>query len=209
MYGSVGEKYLAGKEGLHGTTTVGLIVKDAVILAADKRATAGTYIAHRTTKKIIRVWDRMALTTAGLVADAQMLAEWLENQLRYDVFDKKRFPTVRAAAHLLSNLLYSYKLYPFYVQLLLGGYDTKPRLFSLDFYGSVLEEKFAATGSGSPIAIGVIEDGYSEDLSVDEGRKLAVTAVRTALKRDSATGDGVDSIVISKDYVMEYSEPAA
>ena len=192
---------------LHGTTTVGLVVKNAVILAADRRATAGTYIAHRKTRKIIVVWDRMALTTAGLVADAQTLAEWLGNHLRYDVMEKKHVPTVKGAAYLVSSLLYSYKLFPFLVQLLLGGYDNAPRLYSIDFYGSVLEEKYAATGSGSPIAIGVLEDGYSEDLSVNDARKLALTAVRTALKRDSATGDGVDSIVISKEGVKEYREP--
>ncbi len=196
------------EKALHGTTTVGLVVKDAVILAADKRATAGTYIAHKRTRKIIKVWDRMAITTAGLVADAQMLAEWLENQIRFDMLEKKRPLSVRASAHLLSTLLYSYKLYPFLVQLLIGGYDTKPRLYSLDYFGSVLEEKYAATGSGSPVAIGVIEDNYRDDLPIDKARELAVTAVRTALKRDSATGDGIDSMVITKDGIMEYSDKA-
>ncbi len=197
------------EKALHGTTTVGLVVKDAVILAADKRATAGTYIAHRKTRKILRIWDRMALTTAGLVADAQMLAEWLENQIRYNMLEKKQPPTVRSAAHLLSSLLYSYKWYPFLVQLLIGGYDTQPRLYSLDWYGSILEEKYAATGSGSPVAIGVLEDGYREDLDIDEARELAVKAVRTALKRDSATGDGIDSVVITRDGIKEYTDPPA
>ncbi len=194
------------KNGLHGTTTVGIVTREAVVLAADRRATAGTYIAHRRTKKIIKVGDRMALTTAGLVADAQALAEWLKNQARYYQITVKRPFTVKAAAHLLSSILYSYKGSPFIVQLLIGGYDTAPRLYSLDWYGSILEEKFTATGSGSFIAIGVIEDGYRDDLSPEEARELAVRAVRTALKRDSASGDGIDSVVITKDGIKEFTD---
>lgn len=184
---------------LHGTTTVGLVTRDAVILAADKRATAGTFIAHRQTKKIILVDSKLAVTTAGLVADAQVLADYLSNQIRYYTLVSKHPFTVRAAASFLSTILYSYKLFPFIVQLLVGGYDTAPRLYSLDWFGSVLEEKYTATGSGSPIALGVIEDGYREDLEVEEARQLAVRAVRMALRRDSATGDGIDSVVITKD----------
>lgn len=192
---------------LHGTTTVGLVTKDAVVLAADKRATAGTFIAHRQTKKIILVDSRLAITTAGLVADAQVLADYLSNQIRYYTMVSKHPFTVKAAASFLSAILYSYKFFPFIVQLLVGGYDTAPRLYSLDWFGSVLEEKYTATGSGSPIALGVIEDGYREDLSVEEARQLAVRAVRMALRRDSATGDGIDSVVITKDGAKTYFDP--
>lgn len=192
---------------LHGTTTVGLVTQDAVILAADKRATAGTFIAHRQTKKIILVDSRLAITTAGLVADAQVLADYLSNQIRYYTMVSKHPFTVKAAASFLSAVLYSYKFFPFIVQLLVGGYDTAPRLYSLDWFGSVLEEKYTATGSGSPIALGVIEDGYREDLSIEEARQLAVRAVRMALRRDSATGDGIDSVVITKDGAKLFFDP--
>ncbi|MGB9831212.1 MAG: archaeal proteasome endopeptidase complex subunit beta [Fervidicoccus fontis] len=195
------------EKALHGTTTVGLIAKDAVILAADRRATAGTFIAHRKTRKILKITDKMALTTAGLVADAQVLADWLNTQMNYLTITKKQPVTVREAAHLLSLLLYRYKLFPFYVQLILGGYDTAPRLFSLDLYGSLVEEKYTSTGSGSPIAIGVLEDGYRENMSPEEARKLAVKAVQMALKRDSATGDGVDSVIITSEGIKEFSDP--
>ncbi|MEM0046401.1 MAG: archaeal proteasome endopeptidase complex subunit beta [Fervidicoccaceae archaeon] len=195
------------ERGLHGTTTVGLLAKDAVILAADRRATAGTFIAHKRTKKILRVGDRMALTTAGLVADAQVLADWLNAQIRYLSITRRQAVTVREAAHLLSLILYRYKYFPFYVQLILGGYDSSPKLFSLDLFGSVLEEKYAATGSGSPIAIGVLEEGYKDEMEPEEARKLAVRAVQMALRRDSATGDGVDSVIIGKDGIKEFSDP--
>ena len=191
---------------LHGTTTVGLIAKDAVILAADRRATAGTYIAHKKTKKIVKVNEKMALTTAGLVADAQVLADVLQNEIRYYELTTKNKMSVKAATYYLSSILYSYKLFPFLVQLLVGGYDSKPRLFSLDWYGSVLEEQYTATGSGSPIAIGVIEEGYREGMEPEEARSLAVKAVKAALKRDAATGDGIDSVIITKDGISEFSD---
>lgn len=205
MYGEWSRE--AEVKALHGTTTVGLVTKEAVVLAADKRATAGTFIAHRQTKKIILVDSKLAITTAGLVADAQVLADYLSNQIRYYTLVSKHPFTVKAAASLLSTILYSYKFFPFIVQLLVGGYDTAPRLYSLDWFGSVLEEKYTATGSGSPIALGVIEDGYREDLSVEEARQLAVRAVRMALRRDSATGDGIDSVVITRDGAKAYFDP--
>jgi len=193
---------------LHGTTTVGLIARDAVVLAADRRATAGTFIAHKRTKKILKVGDKMALTTAGLVADAQVLADFLNVELKYLTITRKQPVTVREAAHLLSLILYRYKAFPFYVQLILGGYDSAPRLFSLDLFGSVLEERYAATGSGSPIAVGVLEEGFREDMEPEDARRLAVKAVQMALRRDSATGDGVDSVIINKEGIKEFSDPA-
>ncbi len=187
-----------------GTTTVGIKLRDYVVLAADKRATAGYYVAHKKTRKIIKITDYMAMTTAGLVADAQVLAEWLHVQAElYERQTKMRMP-IRAAATLLSNILFSSRLFPFIVQLLLGGYDTRPRLFNLDWFGTLTEEKYVATGSGSPTAIGVIEDGYREDLSLDEAVELAKRAVKSSIRRDAFTGNGIKVVVIGKDFYREY-----
>lgn len=192
---------------LKGTTTVGILVKEGVILAADRRATAGHYIAHRKAKKIVRVADRLALTTAGLVADAQALADLLANQIKHYMIVAKHPITVRLAAHYLAQVLYSYRAMPFLVQLLVAGYDSAPRLYVLDWYGSVLEEKYAATGSGSPIAIGVIEEEYREDMSIEDARLLAVKAVKAALKRDAASGDGIDTLTITRNGTEEREFP--
>lgn len=177
-----------------------------MVLAADKRATAGYYVAHRRTKKIVRVWDKIAITTAGLVADAQALADYLESSLKYYTLTAKHPVTVRLAAHYLSQILYSYKLFPLLVQLIVAGYDTEPRLFGLDWYGGIIEDKYIATGSGTPIAMGIIESEYSEDLSTEEARRLAVKAIKAALRRDAATGDGVDTLIIEKERVEEKTE---
>jgi proteasome beta subunit len=149
--------------------------------------------------KIVKIRDYMAMTTAGLVADAQVLADVLRTQVtEYELTYKKRM-SVKAAATYLSNLLHSSRLYPYVVQLLLGGYDTAPRLYSLDWFGTVAEETFLVTGSGSPMAVGVIEAEYRPELDVEDLVKLAVKAVFAATRRDTASGEGIDVAVISKD----------
>ena len=186
-----------------GTTTVGLRTRTHVVLAADKRATAGYYVAHKRTRKVVRITDYMAMTTAGLVADAQMLAEYLRVEAQYYEMQTGQRMPVKAAATLLSNILFSARLFPYIVQLLLGGYDTEPRLYSLDWYGTITEEKYVATGSGSPTAIGVLEDGYREDLSVDEAVDLAKKAVMSSIRRDAFTGNGVLIAIIGRDGYRE------
>ncbi len=188
----------------HGTTTVGILVRDGVVLAADKRATAGYYVAHKHVKKIIPVDDRIVITTAGLVADAQMLVNWIRTEIMYYKLSQKKPMKVRSVTTLLANVLFSNsRFYPYIVQLLVGGYDDAPRLFNLDWFGSMTEEKYIATGSGSPIALGVVEDGYSEDLNIEEAEKLAVRAVASALKRDTATGNGIDVAVVTREGIRE------
>jgi len=195
-------------QAIHGTTTVGLIARDAVVLAADKRATAGNVIASRRAKKIIKITDYAAMTISGLVADAQALADTLrENARYYEVSNNRRMPIVGFAT-LLSNILFSSRWFPYVVQLIVGGYDVKPRLFVLDPYGSVTEEEeYTATGSGSPIALGLLENEYRSDLEVEEAVKLAVSAVKAAISRDSASGDGVDVAIITRSKYEERHIP--
>jgi proteasome beta subunit len=186
-----------------GTTTVGLVAGDYVVLAADKRATAGFMIASRRVKKIVKLTDYAVMTMAGLVADAQVLADILRSEAKLYELDTGARMSVRGLAVLLSNILFSYKALPFIVQILIGGYDTKPRLYMLDLFGSITEEKFAATGSGSPVAYGVLEQHYREDLSLDEAVKIAVSAIRASTLRDAASGDGVDVAIVSGSGIVE------
>ncbi|MCC6060406.1 MAG: archaeal proteasome endopeptidase complex subunit beta [Desulfurococcaceae archaeon] len=186
-----------------GTTTVGLVAGDYVVLAADKRATAGFMIASRRVKKIVKLTDYAVMTMAGLVADAQMLADILRSEAKLYELDTGSRMSVRGIAVLLSNILFSYKALPFIVQVLVGGYDVKPRLYLLDLFGSITEEKLAATGSGSPVAYGVLEQHYREDLSLDEAVKIATAAIRASTLRDAASGDGVDIAIVGRGFIEE------
>lgn len=181
-----------------GTTTVGLLSNDGVVLAAEKRAVMGNLIANKEVRKIIGITPHIALTVAGSVGDAQMLARILKVNIRlYEIARKKRIH-VEGAATLLANILQSHKWFPYFVQVLVGGYDTKPRLYSLDLLGSLLPEKCVATGSGSPIAYGVIEENYREGQSTKENAIIAAKAIKAAMERDSASGNGIDVAVITK-----------
>lgn len=182
-----------------GTTTVGIVGKDAVVLASDKRATMGYLIASKEIQKIHQLAPHIALTVAGSVGDAQTLIRWMQAEIKlYELKNEKKI-SVQAAATLLANILSQYKFFPFFVQLLIAGYDTKPRLFSIDMVGGVTEEKIASTGSGSPIAYGVLEELFKEDNSKQENIKIAVKAVKAAMKRDAASGEGVDVVVIDNE----------
>ncbi|MEM2726707.1 MAG: archaeal proteasome endopeptidase complex subunit beta [Archaeoglobaceae archaeon] len=183
-----------------GTTTVGLVCKDGVVLATEKRATMGNLIASRTAKKIYQVADRIAITTAGSVGDAQFLARIIRVEASLYEIKREKKPTVRAIATLTSNLLNSYRYYPYFVQLLIGGVDEEgAKVFSIDPIGGAIEEKeIVATGSGSFTAYGVLEDRFTAETTTSEAVELAVRAIMSAMKRDSASGDGIDVVKITE-----------
>ncbi|WP_461864994.1 archaeal proteasome endopeptidase complex subunit beta [Thermococcus sp.] len=187
-----------------GTTTVGIKVKDGVVLAADTQASLDHMVETLNIKKILPITDRIAITTAGSVGDVQMLARLLEAEARYYQFSWGRTLTTRAMANLLSNLLNENKWFPYMVQIIIGGYVDEPELANLDPLGGLVFDKYTATGSGSPFAIAILEDGYKEDMDIEEARELALRAVRTAGKRDVYTGERkVQVMTITKDGMKE------
>jgi proteasome beta subunit len=180
------------------TTTIGFIVGNVVVLATDTRATAGFFVAHRTAKKIHKISDYIAMTIAGRVADAQALVDLMRANLRHFEVTQGRRIQVRALATLLSTYMFYYRFFPYQTQLLVGGVDDSgPHLFNVDPLGGVTEEKVISTGSGSPVALGVLEAEYREDLSIDEAVELAYKAVAVAIRRDIGSGDSIDVAYIS------------
>ncbi len=187
-----------------GTTTVGIKVKDGVVLAADTQASLDHMVETLNIKKIVPITDRIAITTAGSVGDVQALARMLEAEARYYQFTWGRPMTTRSMANLLSNVLQENKWFPYMVQIIIGGYVDEPTLASLDPLGGLVFDDYTATGSGSPFAIAVLEDGYKKDMNVEEARELAVRAVKTAGKRDVYTGSKkVQVIVITREGMKE------
>jgi len=186
-----------------GTTTIGIVCKDGIILAADKRASAGYFVAKRDEKKIHNITDHMAITTAGMVSDAQLVTKLIQAELRLKRMRTKETPSVKEAANLLAGILYQnirkMSMVPGIVSLLLGGNDLRGNyLYELGVDGSLMSTKdFCSTGSGSMLAIGVLESNYNPNITVKEGIELATKAINTAINRDLATGDGLDIFVIN------------
>jgi len=181
----------------HGTTTVGLLCKDGVILGSETRATMGNLIANKDVKKIFPLQDHIWMTTAGGVADAQRLVRLMQVETNLYQIERDRKITVDATASLLANVLHDNRWFPFWVQLLIGGYDSKPRLYSLDALGSVLEEKVVSTGSGSPFAYGLLEGAYKEDKTIEENLPIAARAVKAAISRDAFSGNNINLVAIN------------
>ena len=188
------------KEVETGTTTLGLVCKDGVVLASDRRATAGTLIAHKRTKKIYKLDENLGLTTAGLVGDLQVLARYITAEVELYKMKRNAQMSVEACASLTSNILSGSRYFPYWVQLVIGGWDRSGgHVYSLDAAGGSLPDKYTSSGSGSPYVYGVLEDHFKDDMTVDQGTDLAIRAVTAAMKRDAVSGEGIDVAIISKD----------
>jgi proteasome beta subunit len=196
------------QESMKGTTTIGLVFSSGVILATEKRATMGYMIASKKAKKVYQVADRIGMTTAGGVGDAQQLARILTVECNLYQIRRSRPITVGATATLLSNYLNQNRYFPYYVQLLIGGIDENgPSVYSVDAMGGATkEEEIVATGSGSPMAYGVLEDRFVPNMNEDEAIDLAIRGLKSAMKRDAASGEGIHVVVITKDKYEELNE---
>jgi len=190
-----------------GTTTIGIVCQDGVVLASESRVTMGNFISSKEGKKIYQIDDLVGMTIAGGVGDAQSLVRTITVEAKLYKMRYGKPMTVSAIATLLSNILNSNRYYPYFVQLMIGGFDKKASsLFSLDAVGGQIEERLAAAqGSGSPIAFGVIEDRYAENLSIQEGVDLSIRALASAMKRDSASGNDMRVVKITADGFVELS----
>ncbi len=182
-----------------GTTTLGIVCKDSVIMGTEHRATMGTLIAHKTTKKLFKIDDNLGLTVAGLVGDAQVLARYLSAEVELYKLKRSTRISVKAASTLMANILSGRRYFPYWVALVIGGMDQEGgHVYSLDAAGGAIEDTYVTTGSGSPYVYGVLEDQYKEGLSTSDAVDIAIRALTAAMKRDSASGDGIDLAVINK-----------
>ncbi|MEM1633621.1 MAG: archaeal proteasome endopeptidase complex subunit beta [Sulfolobales archaeon] len=180
-----------------GATAIGMRLKDTVVLAAEKKFSYGGFVMSRSVKKIFRIHDRIAIAAAGLFADMQTISRIINNEIRYYEITSKRPISVRGAARQISLILYSYKYMPFLTELIIGGVDSEgPHIYVMDPLGSLIEDDFAAVGTGAQIAIGLLEGSYRKDLDLEKAIELAVEAVRIASRRDTMSGEGVDVAII-------------
>lgn len=183
-----------------GTTTLGIVCKDGVVVATETRATMGHLIAHKETKKLYKIDDHLALCTAGLVGDLQVLSRYLTAEANLYRLKRDTKMPVQSAATLMSNIMNQRKFMPYYVQLVLAGFDNDGgHVYSLDAAGGSIPDKYTSGGSGSPFVFGVLEDHYRDNLSIEEGVDLAIRAIYSAKSRDSASGGMTNVAVITKD----------
>ncbi len=189
-----------------GATTVGVVCPDGVILASEKRVSYGYLVVSKGGKKVFKLTDHIGAACAGLVSDMQILVREVEAYSNLFRLDVGRSISVRSAAKLMSNLLFTRRLAPLITQTIVGGLDDEgTSLYVLDVLGSVIPDKYAVVGSGTEIAVGVLEEGYKEDLTMKAAKDLVVRSVKSAISRDIMSGDGIDFLLIAKDGTREES----
>jgi proteasome beta subunit len=192
---------------LKGTTTIGVVCKDGVILASDTRVTMGYYVAHKAGKKVYKIDDHIGMTIAGTVADAQRVVDILIANAKLYKINMNRPMPISSAARMVANLLFQNRYIPLATQVLVGGVDDSgPHVYNIDPYGSLTEEKMTSTGSGSPVALGVLEDKFKEGKTIEEILPIIARAVNAAMKRDVASGNNYNIIVINDTGYKELTD---
>jgi proteasome beta subunit len=194
----------AGYAWIPGATTIGVVCADGVILASEKRVTYGYLVVSKGAKKVFKITDQIGAACAGLVGDMQILTREVEAQASLFSMDVGRRISVRSAAKLMSVILFNRRYAPLITQTIVGGLDEEgPALYVLDVLGSLIPDKYAVVGSGTEIAMGVLEEGYKEELSIKEAKALVTRAIKSAISRDAMSGDGIDFLVITKEGITE------
>jgi proteasome beta subunit len=194
-------------EGKKGTTTVGVIAKDAVVIAADQKATMGYMVASKQSQKVYQLDGHIGLTIAGYAGDALAMIRLLKAQFKLYKLERGAI-TLKAAATLLSNILHGSKYFPYLNQFILAGYDTEPHVIEFDPLGAFdFKDKYYSTGSGSPFVYGVLEAEFKENMATEDAIKLIVKAIKAAIERDIASGGKrIQVAVIDKNGYRELSE---
>ena len=184
---------------LHGTTTVGIKAKDGVVLCADMRASAGYFIANNNTMKIQKIDAHAGMTMAGGVADAQNITDVLRYHANIHRIQNQEPISIKSLTRLTSLIFHQNRGYPFMADILVGGFDNYgPALFNIDMFGSVENKNYVTTGSGSPVAYGLLEEEYNKDLTLEDAKVVALRAVKAAITRNIGTGDGINVALVDK-----------
>jgi len=189
-----------------GATTIGIVCKDGALLASERRFSYGYFVMSKTAKKVFKLTDMIGAACAGLVGDMQILIREAAAYTSLYSYERGRLASVRTAAKVIGTLLFERRLFPYLTQTIVAGIDEEgPSLFVLDPIGSVIQDNYASVGTGAEIAVGVLESEYRDGLTVEQAKDLVGKALKAALARDSASGEGVDLLVITKDGAREES----
>ena len=203
-YGSQAQQ--GGLAWIPGATTIGVVCADGVILASEKRVTYGNFVMSKGGKKVFKITTQIGAACAGLVGDMQILTREVEAQANLFSMDVGRRISVRATAKLMANILFNRRYAPLITQTIVGGLDDEgPSLYVLDVLGSLIPDKYAVVGSGTEIAMGVLEEGYKEGISIEEAKILVTRSIKSAISRDAMSGDGIDFLIITEEGISEES----
>ena len=191
-----------------GATAVGITYNDGVLLAAEKRVSYGNFVVNKNTKKTFNVTDHVGAACAGMVADMQVLVRQVSALSKIRKLETRRNVEPNSVAKLMSVIMFERRYFPLLTQVVVGGVTTgKPEIYTLDPLGSVLPDRYAAVGTGAEMALGVMDAEFSENIDEEKATNLALKSIRSSIQRDSASGDGIDILIINKNGRSENSYP--
>ena len=188
-----------------GATAIGLTYQDGIVLAADKRISYGNFVVNKNTKKIFSITDQIASACAGMVADMQVLTRQVGALAKIRKLETRREMATNSAAKLMSVIMFERRYFPLLTQVIVGGVNTLPEIYTLDPLGSLLPDNYAAVGTGAELALGLIDSEYNKNMTEDASKKLAIKAIKSSVQRDSASGDGIDILAITNKGTKEES----
>jgi len=188
-----------------GATAVGITYQEGIVLAAEKRISYGNFVVNKNTKKIFTITDQVASACAGMVADMQVLTRQVGALAKIRKLETRRDMATNSVAKLMSVIMFERRYFPLLTQVIVGGVQTTPEIYTLDPLGSLLPDNYAAVGTGAEMALGIMDAEYKKNMSEDTSKKLAIKAVKSSIQRDSASGDGIDVLTITKKGIEEES----
>jgi proteasome beta subunit len=190
-----------------GATAIGISYKEGIILAAEKRVSYGNFVVNKNTKKTFPVTEHVGAACAGMIADMQVLVRQVSALAKIRKLEIKRVVATNSIAKLMSVIMFERRFFPLLTQVVVGGTEYKPQIYTLDPLGSVLPDDYASVGSGAEMALGVMDAEYRQDLSEDKARNLVIKAMKSSIQRDSSSGDGIDILTINRNNLREEMLP--
>lgn len=186
-----------------GATAIGITCGDGIVLGAEKRISYGNFVVNKNTKKVFAITHNVAAACAGMVADMQVLVRQVTALSRIRKLEIRRDVATNSIAKLMSVIMFERRYFPLLTQVVVGGTDPSPQIYTLDPLGSLLPDDYAAVGTGAEMALGVLDSEYKKDISIEVARNLAVKAIKSSIQRDSASGDGIDLVIIIDKGIQE------
>jgi proteasome beta subunit len=190
---------------LPGATAVGISYDKGVVLSAEKRVSYGNFVVNKSTKKTFPVTNQVGAACAGMIADMQVLVRQVAALAKIRKLETRRNVAPNSIAKLMSVIMFERRFFPLLTQVIVGGLETKPEIYTLDPLGSVLPDEYAAVGTGAEMALGIIDSEYKPNMTEEKAREMAIKAIKSSILRDSSSGDGIDLLVITKNGPREES----
>jgi proteasome beta subunit len=188
-----------------GATAVGISYQEGVLLAAEKRVSFGNFVVNKNTKKTFPVTEFVGAACAGMIADMQVLVRQVGALAKIRKLETKRNVAPNSVAKLMSVIMFERRFFPLLTQVIVGGVDGKPQIYTLDPLGSLLPDEYAAVGTGAEMALGIMDSEYKREFSEEKAKELAIKAIKSSIQRDSSSGDGIDLLMITSNGYREES----